>query len=150
MLVWFVIVVVVIFLIISNYFRQHREADEKTLRTISEWSIMANSRNAKYRERMSYSLVVQAGNILENMGVFSLKSLRMLMRDVPGISKANFVLLILLTAADLHPESDMLEASYTKNQARQHLAICIELIVKNGGPRALARIAIEARNEVVF
>lgn len=150
MLIWFVVIVIVIVLMLSSHFKRYREADEKTLRPTPEWIIIANSGSKKHRERMAYSLVIQTGTILEGMNVIPLKTLRMLMNDVPELSKANFVLQILLAAADLYPTDEFLSNSYETSQARTHLATCIELILSNGGARALAKVAISAQGEPNF
>ncbi len=176
MLIWLLVGAILIAIALSNYFTEeqkdtgedtsipipkseatantgkikYREADEKTLRPMPEWTIIANSSNSKNRERMSYSLIIQAGNILEGIDVIPLSSLRMLMNEVPGLSKANFVLQILLAAADLYPTDEFLTNSYETSQARTHLATCIELILQSGGARALAKVAIASQGEPSF
>ncbi len=44
---------------------------QKTLRPMSEWVILANSGTRGHREKMSYSLIVQAGAILEQAECFT-------------------------------------------------------------------------------
>jgi hypothetical protein len=147
MLIWLVVITIVIVLMLSAHFKRYREADEKTLRPMTEWTIIANSGNRKHRERMAYSLIIQTGTILEGLKIMPLKSLRMLMSETPDISKAHFVLQILRAAADLYPTDEFLANSYETKQARTHMATCVELIIANGGARALARVAISARGE---
>ena len=103
-MIWVVVVGIILFLIISSYFKKHKEADEKTLRPMPEWAIIANSSTANNRERMCYSLVIQAGTILEGLNVIPLSNLRNLMLK-PELSKANFVLLIMSLAPNIIPEN---------------------------------------------
>ena len=152
MLIWFVVGAIVLYLVVSNYFRKYRAADEASLRPMPEWMIIANSGTKNHKEKMSYSLIIQAANILEGLNVLPQKALRQVMIARPDISKASFVFFILQAAAYLDLETNeyiFLENSYDRNQARQHLAISIEFILKHGGAAELAQIAIKACHESV-
>lgn len=144
-MIWVIVVGIILFLIISSYFKKHKEADEKTLRPMPEWAIIANSSTANNRERMCYSLVIQAGTILEGLDVIPLSNLRNLMLK-PGLSKANFVLLIMSLAPNIIPENqqDGLRLSFHERQARVYLANCIEMILLYGNVSDLESIAIQA------
>jgi len=148
MLIWFVVIAIVLYLIISNYFKKYRAFDEATLRPMPEWIVIANSGTKKRKEKMSYSLIVQSENILEGLNVLPHKALRQVMVARPDMSKSNFVLFILLAAADLDLNQDtFLENSYDRSQARHYLAISIELILNHCGASELAQIAIKACRE---
>ncbi|TPU59474.1 hypothetical protein FJU42_20490, partial [Acinetobacter baumannii] len=141
---------IVLYLIVSSYLRRSKDADEKTLRPMSEWVILANSGTKGHREKMSYSLIVQAAAILESQKVLPNKSLRSLMISKPELSKSNFVLLIMESTAELCPnEFEFLKKSYKTEQARVHLAQCIGLILHHGGESALAQIALAACSEPI-
>lgn len=144
-MIWVIVVAIILFLIISSYFKKHKEADEKTLRHMPEWSIIANSSTANNRETMCYSLVIQAGTILENLNVIPLSNLRNLMLK-PGLNKANFVLLIMSLAPNIIPEDQqiVLKESFQERQARVYLANCIEMILRYGDASDLENIAIQA------
>ena len=144
------IAIIVMYLLISSYFRRSRDADEKTLRPMSEWVILANSGTQGHREKMSYSLIVQAAAILENQKILPNKSLRNLMISKPDLCKSNFVLFIMEATFDICPnEFDFLKNSYKTEQARVHLAQCIGLIVHHAGESTLAKIALSACSEPV-
>ena len=144
-MIWVIVVGIILFLIISSYFKKHKEADEKTLRPMPEWAIIANSSTSNNRERMCYSLVIQAGTILEGLNVIPLSNLRNLMIK-PGLSKANFVLLIMSLAPKIIPDNqqDALRLSFHERQARVYLANCIEMILLYGNANDLENIAIQA------
>lgn len=149
-MIWVIVVGIILFLIISSYFKKHKEADEKTLRPMPEWSIIANSSTENNRERMCYSLVIQAGTILEGLNVIPLSKLRNLMLS-PKLSKANFVLLIMSLAPNIIPENqqDALRQSFHERQARVYLANCIEMILLYGNASDLEDIAIQACGPVL-
>jgi hypothetical protein len=150
MLIGFIVACIILYLLVSTYFRRFKEADEKTLRPMSEWVILANSGTRGHREKMSYSLIVQAAAILENQKVLPNKSLRNLMISKPNLSKSNFVLLTMEAALDNCPnEFDFLKKSYKTEQARVHLAQCIGLILHHGSESALALIALAACSEPI-
>lgn len=150
MLIGLIVAGIVLYLIISSHFKRSKDADEKTLRPMSEWVILANSGTQGHREKMSYSLIVQAAAILENQKVLPNKSLRNLMISKPELSKSNFVLLTMESTADLCPnEFEFLKKSYKTEQARVHLAQCIGLILHYGGESALAQIALAACSEPI-
>ena len=145
MLIGLIIAGIILYLIISSYFKKSKDADEKTLRPMSEWVILANSGTRGHREKMSYSLIVQAGAILEQQNVLPNKSLRNLMISKPELCKSNFVLFIMESASNLGSEQfDFLKTSYKTEQARVHLAQCIGLILHHGSESALAQIALAA------
>jgi len=150
MLIGLIIAGIILYLIISSYFKKSKDADEKTLRTMSEWVILANSGTRGHREKMSYSLIVQAGAILEQQNVLPNKSLRNLMISKPELCKSNFVLFIMESASNLGSEQfDFLKTSYKTEQARVHLAQCIGLILHHGSESALAQIALAACSDPV-
>ncbi|MCT9496941.1 hypothetical protein [Acinetobacter baumannii] len=144
-MIWIVVVGIILFLIISAYFKKHKEADEKTLRPMPEWAIIANSSTQNNRERMCYSLVIQAGTILEGLHVIPLRKLRDLMLK-PGLNKSNFVLLIMSTAPNIIPENQQytLKQCFHERQARVYLATCIEMILLYGKPDDLENISTQA------
>ncbi|MFW1871658.1 hypothetical protein ACG916_21350 [Acinetobacter sp. ULE_I024] len=143
MLIGFLVAGIIIYLFVSAHFKKYREADEKTLRPMSEWVILANSGTRNHREKMAYSLIVQAEAILEQQKILGAKSLRNLMISNKGISKSNFVLFLLEAPSTLCPnEFDFLKNSYNGAQARAHLATCIGLILHyGGGELALVQLA---------
>jgi len=143
MLIGLIVAGIILYLIISSYLKRSKDADEKTLRPMSEWVILANSGTRGHREKMSYSLIVQAAAILEKQKVLPPKSLRNLMISKPGISKSNFVLFLIEAPSTLCPnEFDFLKQSYNGDQAREHLAKCIGLILHyGGGELALTQLA---------
>jgi len=148
MLIGLIVTGIIIFLIISSYFRRSREADEKTLRPMSEWVILANSGSMGNREKMAYSLIVQASSVLESQNVLPHKALRNLMISKPEICKSNFVLLIMESASELDAYSfDFLKNSYKTEQARIHLSQCIGLILQKSGEHGLAQIALASCGE---
>lgn len=143
-----VVVAIIIYLIISSHFRRHRDANEKTLRTMPVWVVLASSGTKGHAERMSYSLIIQAEATLVKLGVIPEKALRNLMIERPGISKFSFVALIkdetfYLNANDVR----FLEHSSETAQARTHLAQCIELILLRRGQVTLEKIANRACSE---
>ncbi|MCU4387227.1 hypothetical protein [Acinetobacter haemolyticus] len=148
MLIGLIVTGIIIFLIISSYLRRSREADEKTLRPMSEWVILANSGNSRNREKMAYSLIVQASAILENQKILPHNSLRSLMISKPELCKSNFVLLIMESALDVSPsDSDFIKKSFKTEQARIYLAQCIGLIIHKTGEHGLAEIALASCGE---
>lgn len=150
MLIGLIVAGIILYLIISSYLKKSRDADEKTLRPMSEWVILANSGTRGHREKMSYSLIVQAGAILENQNVLPNKALRNLMISKPELCKSNFVLFIMESASDLGAEQfDFLKNSYKTEQARVYLAQCIGLILHHGSESALAQIALASCSEPV-
>ena len=143
-----VVVAIILYLIISSHFRRSRDADEKTLRTMPVWVVLASSGTKGHAERMSYSLIIQAEATLVKLGVIPEKALRNLMIERPGISKFSFVALIkdetfYLNANDVR----FLEQSSETAQARTHLAQCIELILLRRGQATLEKIADKACSE---
>ncbi|MEG2993747.1 MAG: hypothetical protein RR847_05705 [Bacilli bacterium] len=144
-MIWVVVAGIILFLIISSYFKKHKEADEKTLRPMPEWAIIANSSTENNRERMCYSLVIQAGTILEGLNVIPLSKLRALMLK-PELSKSNFVLLIISLAPNITPKNqqEILRKSFNERQARVYLANCIEMILVYGEASDLENISIQA------
>lgn len=150
MFIGFIIACIILYLLVSTYFRRYKDADEKTLRPMSEWVILANSGTRAHRERMSYSLIFQAAEILENQKLLPRKALRNLMTSKPELSKSNFVLMIMESTLDTLPnEFDFLKKSYKTEQARVHLAQCIGLILHHGSESALALIALAACSEPI-
>ena len=146
-----VVVAIILYLIISSHFRRYRNADEKTLRTMSEWAVLASSGTKGHAERMSYSLLIQAEATLVKLGVIPNKTLRDLMNERPGISKLSFVAFIreetyYLNANDVR----FLEHSKETAQVRTHLAQCIELILLRRGYGALEKIANRACSENIL
>ena len=87
MLIWFVVIAIVLYLIISNHFKKYKAFDEATLRPMPEWIVIANSGTEKRKEKMSYSLIVQSGNILEGLNVLPNKALRQVMAARPRPSQ---------------------------------------------------------------
>ena len=84
---------------------------------MSEWVILANSGTRGHREKMSYSLIVQAGAILEQQNVLPNKSLRNLMISKPELCKSNFVLFIMESASNLGSEQfDFLKPLIKQNK----------------------------------
>lgn len=144
-MIWVVVVGIILFLIISSYFKKHKEADEKTLRPMLEWVIIANSSTVNNRERMCYSLVIQAGTILEGLNVIHLSKLRALMLK-PELSKSNFVILIMSLVPNIIPENqqEVLRKSFHERQARVYLANCIEMILIYGEANDLENLSIQA------
>lgn len=145
-----VVVAIILYLIISSHFRRSKDADEKTLRTMPEWAVLASSGTKGKAERMSYSLIIQAEATLVKLGVIPKKALRDLMNARPGISKLSFVAFIkeetfYLNADDVR----FLEHSNETAQARTHLAQCIELILLRRGYGALEKIANKACTEII-
>ncbi|MGR2826423.1 hypothetical protein FY048_13025 [Acinetobacter sp. 1124_18A] len=131
MLIGLLVIAIIIFLLISSHFRKYRDADEKTLRPMPEWVILANSGTRNHREKMAYSLIVQAAAIVEQQKILPPKSLQNLMITKPRMSKSNFVLFLLEAPTTLCPnELNFLKQSYNGDQARVHLAKCIGLIMK--------------------
>ncbi len=150
MLIGLIVAGIILYLIISSYFKKSKDADEKTLRPMSEWVILANSGTRGHREKMSYSLIIQAGAILEQQNVLPNKSLRNLMISKPELCKSNFVLLILESASNLGSEQfDFLKNSYKTEQARVHLAQSIGLILHHGSESALAQIALASCSDPI-
>ena len=150
MLIGLIVAGIILYLIISYYFKKSKDADEKTLRPMSEWVILANSGTRGHREKMSYSLIVQAGSILEQQNVLPNKALRNLMISKPELCKSNFVLFIMESASNLGLEQfDFLKTSYKTEQARVHLAQCIGLILHHGSESALAQIALAACSDPI-
>lgn len=145
MLIWFVVGMIILFLILSNHFRKFREADEKSLRPMSEWAILANSSFPKDKERMAYSLIIQAGTILEQLNVVKLKELRSLML-IPNFTNSNFILFVLTLAPNIVPDSnkEILKESFYNQQSRVYLANCIEVILTFGEEGALEKIITES------
>ena len=150
MLIGLIVAGIILYLIISSYFKKSKDADEKTLRPMSEWVILANSDTRGHREKMSYSLIVQAGAILEQQNVLPNKALRNLMISKPELCKSNFVLFIMESASNLGSEQfDFLKNSYKTEQARVHLAQCISLILHHGSESALAHVALAACSDPI-
>ena len=150
MLIGLIVAGIILYLIISSYLKRSKDADEKTLRPMSEWVILANSGTRGHREKMSYSLIVQAAAILEKQKVLPNKALRNLMISKPELCKSNFVLFIMESASNLGLEQfDFLKTSYKTEQARVHLAQCIGLILHHGSESALAQIALAACSDPI-
>lgn len=145
MIIGIVVASIVLYLVISSYLKKHKEADEKTLRPMPEWAIISNSSTQNNRERMCYSLVIQAGTILEKLNVISLSQLRTLMLK-PGLSKSNFVLLVMNLAPNIIPENqqEVLKKTFYEKQARVYLATCIEMVLIYGNTNDLENISIQA------
>lgn len=147
MLIWFVVGMIILFLIISNHFRKFKDADEKSLRPMREWAILANSSFPKDKERLAYSLIIQAGTILEKLDVIKLKELRSVMLG-SDFTNSNFILFVISLAPNIVPESnkDLLKESFYNQQARVYLANCIEVVLKFGEDGALEKIITESRS----
>lgn len=151
MVITLVIVAVILYLIISSHFRRYKDADEKTLRTMPEWAVLASSGTKGNAERMSYSLIIQAEATLVKMGILPKKALRNLMSSKPGISKLSFVAFIkeetfYLSSSDVQ----FLERSNETAQARTHLAQCIEMILLRRGQATVEKIADRACSENIL
>lgn len=144
MIIW-IIAICVIFLLVTSYFKRYKEADEKTLQRMQEWAVIANSSTLGNRERMAYSLIIQAGTILEKLNILELRILRNLMVQ-PKFNKSNFVLLIISAAPNIIPEKaqESLKNSFKEQQARVYLATCIETVLLYGGTSDLEKLAKEA------
>ncbi|MEG0309236.1 MAG: hypothetical protein RR636_14935 [Clostridium sp.] len=150
MLIGLIVAGIILYLIISSYFKKFKDADEKTLRPMSEWVIIANSGTRGQKEKMSYSLIIQAATILEYQKVLPPASLRNLMISRPDLCKSNFVLLIMESTFSICPnEYDFLKNSYKTEQARVYLAKCIGLILHNSGESVLGQIALAACSEPI-
>ena len=150
MLIGLVVVAIILCLLVSSYLRKYKNADEKTLRPMSEWAVLVGSGSRGNAEKMSYSLIVQAEATLEKLRVIPRKSLRDLMISRPGLSKLSFVLLIKEATFDLSSDDvQFLEESSKTAQARTHMAQCIELILLRKGQSALERIADKACREEI-
>lgn len=148
MLIGFVVACIILYLLISSYFRKFKDADEKTLRPMPEWAIIANSSTRNNRDRMCYSLVIQAGTVLEGSNVTQLSVLRKIMMK-PNFSKSNFVLLIISLVPNIVPESEQegLKRQFNEEQARVYLACCIDILLIYGGYSKLEEISINACRE---
>lgn len=145
MLIGLVVGAIILYLLVSFYLKKYKDADEKTLRPMSEWSVLLGSSSRSNMEKMSYSLIVQAEATLEKLGVIPRKTLRDLMSSRPKLSKLHFVILISDTAFNLSPQDiEFLERSKKTAQARTHFAQCIELILIRQGYSALEDLANRA------
>jgi len=150
MLVWIIVGIVLLVIVMSNFLGKSKENDsnkayEKTLMPMAEWWDIVGDSSISQREKLSYSLILQAATIVESRDLVAPGSLKTIMDSNPEISSSNFVLFLLETVSDCHlGEFNFLKNSFKTDQARVHLAINIELLLKHGGPTALSRIALAA------
>lgn len=125
--------------------KKEASADEKTLKTMIEWSSLATVANSTKAEKMSDRLIIQAEALLQQSDILPVGSLRNLMISKPGLSKLLFIGLLKEATFSLGPEDlIVLHKSYERSEARIHIAQCVELILKHRGMSALEEIAQEA------
>lgn len=120
---------------VYKFFNNSRKADDYSLFSMPKWIVLANSGRAGGVSRMSYSLLIQAGNILEVGGVYSLSSLRQVMRRFPSLKKHLFIILVVKTSEMIHQENNELDIyldSFENSEARLHLAKCFATLMANG------------------
>lgn len=131
-LVFLIILAAVFF--IYKFFKNSQQADAYTLQPMKQWIVLANSGHAGGVERMSYSLLIQSGAILEKNSVMSLSELSATMRGLSSFRKSNFITLAAKTAESISNENGQLDVyrnSLEKNEARLHLAHCFSVLVSN-------------------
>lgn len=152
-LILILVIAIIIYLLISRYFRKAREADESTLRPMLEWSILANRGSYIEREKRCYSLITQASSGLERLGIIPEKTLRNLMIQTPEASKANLVILIMNLAEDFAKErgydKDLERNSYYTLQARVYFSTCIQIIIEEKGLEILKILTVAACNKPI-
>lgn len=125
--------------------KKEPSADEKTLKTMIEWSSLATVANSTKAEKMSDRLIIQAEALLQQSNILPAGSLRNLMISKPGLSKLLFIGLLKEATFSFGPEDlIILHKSYERSEARIHIAQCVELLLKHRGMSALEEIAQEA------
>ena len=125
--------------------KKEPSADEKTLKTMIEWSSLATVANSTKAEKMSDRLIIQAEALLQQSGILPAGSLRNLIISKPGLSKLLFIGLLKEATFSFGPEDlIILHKSYERSEARIHIAQCVELLLKHRGMSALEEIAQEA------
>ncbi|HCI77228.1 MULTISPECIES: hypothetical protein [unclassified Psychrobacter] len=125
--------------------KKEPSADDKTLKTMIEWSSLANVANSTKAEKMSDRLLIQAEALLQQSDILPAGSLRNLMISKPGLSKLLFIGLLKEATFSFGPEDlIILHKSYERSEARIHIAQCVELLLKHRGMSALEEIAQEA------
>ena len=125
--------------------KKEPSADDKTLKTMIEWSSLANVANSTKAEKMSDRLLIQAEALLQQSDILPAGSLRNLMISKPGLSKLLFIGLLKEATFSFGPEDlIILHKSYERSEARIHIGQCVELLLKHRGMSALEEIAQEA------
>lgn len=140
------IIAIVIFLYIYTHLNFMKDADGKTLRPMSEWLIFARSATYKNREKMCYSLFIQAANLTEQMNVISIDTLTQIMRSTPNLCRASLLLLIEQHATTMASEEELmsLEKSFKEDHARTYIGFCIMIIMLHHGLGYLKIISANA------
>lgn len=139
------IIAIVIFLYVYTHLNFMKDADGKTLRPMSEWFIFARSSTYSNREKMCYSLLIQAANLAEQVNIVSIETIRQIMRK-PNLCKANFVLSIMQHATVMAYQEELvfLEKRFEEDHARAYLAFCIIIILSHYELNYLNKISLDA------
>lgn len=140
------LIAIVIFLYVYTHLNFMKDADGKTLRPMSEWLIFARSSTYSNREKMCYSLLIQAANLTEQMNTISIDTIRQILRSRSNLCKANFLLLIEQHATGMASEEEfmLLEKSFKEDHARTYVGYCITIIMFNRGLDYLKMISENA------
>jgi len=127
-------IICAVFFSVYKFFKNSQQADTYTLLPMRQWIVLANSRHAGGVEKMSYSLLIQSGAILEKNGVITLSELRRSMRGLSSFRKENFIILAVKTAESISYENGRIGAyrnSLENSEARFHLAYCFSVLISN-------------------
>ena len=148
-----VVILIVIYLLISRYFRRHNQATERTLRTIGEWVILAQSVSSSEKDVMCYSLILQSGLALDKLQAVKHSEFIEIV-TLQGFSNTNFVYMVLNAALTTFPENWIKEMATPNNQARVFFAQCLTGLMERGisdhkGLELIRVIAEESRQEVL-
>ena len=147
------IILIVLYLIISRYFRRHNRATERTLRPIREWIILAQSVTPSEKDVMCFSLILQAGLILDKLNVIEHSEFRKIV-TIQGFNNTNFVYMVFNSALTVLPDSWLQEMATPDNQVRVFFAQCLIGITEKGvsghtGVELIKIIAEESRRDVL-
>ena len=147
------VVLIVLYLLISRYFRRHNQATERTLRTIGEWITLAQSVSSSEKDVMCYSLILQSGMMLDKLQVVEHSKFREIV-TIQGFSSTNFVYMVLNAALTTLPDNWIKEMEAPNNQARVFFAQCLTALMERGvsdrqGIELIRIIAEESRREVL-
>jgi hypothetical protein len=130
----FIALVVGIILFIYSDKKDSRLLDEKTLRPMSEWFVIAASSSKRQQRLMSWSILHQACHTLAKQGHIYEKDFKKLMKT-KGFNPANFVFSILDEAEKINTNPDInnvdiqLSKIWDTGQARNFVANSIVIIL---------------------
>ena len=144
---WMIVIAVAIYIVFV--LRKYKYANDVGHKPMSEWLNILEDSDAKQREKMSHSLIMFSGKTLEQEGVLPKNALRNAIILNREVSKPNFILLVGEEASNLDSfDIEYRTRALDANSARYYFSYCLMLVLANGGPDAIAKLAYKSRYSI--